>query len=444
MSASASLPRPAAARASDRARITSKRKPIVADVQERLAAGQRILDATHHREDHHPVRGDGLHRVGFGEGVGALVEHGERPVGIGQSVEPVGRAATHDAHAVGFVELGQVDPGQHPLEQVGLVAAEVELAQQLAGAGPDACRHRPLDEALGGGVVAVEEGEACRVEHELGVDLTAAVEPPGDEPHPVVTSAGADRFDAVGQLATQAAGARATAAGGGGPRRRAGGRATRLTAGPTRGPSAGRGARGLRGRRGPTTPASASRAISQATASSSAAWWWASSRPRRRSATRSSNDGVGLDRPDEVPHAVVLGQGAGVPGGLDELAEHAGVAHGQVAEPSQRPGHQRPAEGPVEDRLDALLGSGSTVEPAQVPVLDEVVERRGPAARAHGEDGEHGARLHEGRHQRPRQVVELVAVVDQQQQALVAGLGSERRPGPVEHPGAVELVGAAG
>ena len=151
-----------------------------------------------------------------------------------------------------------------------------------------------------------------------------------------------------------------------------------------------------------------------------------------------------LHGPHEVPHAVVLGQGAGVPRGVDELAEHAGVAHGQLAETSQRTGHQRPAERPVEDRLDALLGERLDLEASEVPVLHQVVEGRGPSDRAHGQDGEHGARLHEGRHQRPRQVVELVAVVDQEQQALVAGLGSQGRPRPVEHPGAVELVGAAG
>ena len=71
---------------------------------------------------------------------------------------------------------------------------------------PDARRHRPLDEAFRGGVVAVEQGQARRVEHELGVDLTAAVEPPRDEPHPIVTTACPDRFDGVGQLSSQAAG----------------------------------------------------------------------------------------------------------------------------------------------------------------------------------------------------------------------------------------------
>ena len=48
-----------------------------------------------------------------------------------------------------------------------------------------------------------------------------------------------------------------------------------------------------------------------------------------------------LDRPDEVPDAVVHGQGAGVPGGLDELAEDPGVAHGQVAGAGR--GTRRPA-----------------------------------------------------------------------------------------------------
>ena len=382
---------------------------------------------------------DGLDGVGFGEGARALVEHGQRPVGVGQAVEPVGRAATHDAHTVGLVELGQIDPGQHALEQVGFVAAEVELAQQLAGAGPDACRHRALDEALGGGVVAVEEGEACHVEHELGIDLTAAVEPPGDEPHPVVPSPGTDRFDAVGQLATQPAAAQ---------RRQ-------LVEDDLGEERVSEGHRGPPPRRADLQQAAVLEVFEDAGPDDARERVEGDLAGHRQQlggvvvclvqAPEALGDQIlerrgRLDRPDEVPHAVVHRQGAGVPGGLDELAEDPGVAHGQVPEPGEGTGHQRATEGTVEDRLDALLRQRLDREPAQVLVLDEVIEGRRSAARAHREDREHGAGLHERSHQRPREVIELVTVVDQQEQALVSGMGAHRRSGPVEHPGAVELI----
>ena len=66
----------------------------------------------------------------------------------------------------------------------------------------------------------------------------------------------------------------------------------------------------------------------------------------------------------------------------------------------------------------------------------------GPPGRAHREDGEHAARLHERGDERPGQLVELVAVVDQQEQTLVAGPLAQRRRGPVEDRATVEVVRA--
>ena len=84
-----------------------------------------------------------------------------------------------------------------------------------------------------------------------------------------------------------------------------------------------------------------------------------------------------LERADEAPHAVVLGQGAGVACGLDELAQHARGC------PWPRRGAERSdsaTSGPPSTRCRSVSmlssGSGSTVEAAEVAVLDEVVERR--------------------------------------------------------------------
>ena len=217
-----------------------------------------------------------------------------------------------------------------------------------------------------------------------------------------------------------AGGLGAPAAGGGGPRRTAGGRATPAIAAPTRGPSAGPRRSRSSSTSWPTTPASASRAISPATASSSAAWWWASSRPRRRSATRSSNEAVGWSGPDEAPHAVVLGQGAGLPGGLDELAEHARVAHRRVPEAARA---TRPTSGPPSTRCRSvsMLSTGERLDGRggrRCPSFTRWSNGVGPPVVRIVRTANTVARLHERADERPGQVVELVAVVDQQEQAL--------------------------
>ena len=140
---------------------------------------------------------------GAAEEVRGLVEHRERAVRIGQGVEAIGRAPADDADPVGLGQLVEVDAGEDRLEPLGFVASEVELGEQLHRPRPAAGGRGTAHEPLGDGVVAFEEGEACRVQHILPVDRAAGVEPPGDEPHTIVAAAGADRLERLGELATQ-------------------------------------------------------------------------------------------------------------------------------------------------------------------------------------------------------------------------------------------------
>ena len=107
--------------------------------------------------------------------------------------------------AVGVAELGQVDPGEDLLEPLGLVAAEVELAEELRRTSTTATGDGTTDQALGGGVVAVEQREARHVQEAFDVDVAAAVDAPRHQPHVVVASPGADGLERVGQLAPQPA-----------------------------------------------------------------------------------------------------------------------------------------------------------------------------------------------------------------------------------------------
>ena len=122
--------------------------------------------------------------------MGGLVEHRERAVRIGQGVEAVRRTPADDTDPVGLGQLIEVDAGEDRFEPLGFVAAEVDLGEQLHRSRPAAGGRGAAHEPLGDGVVAFDEGEACRVQHILPVDRAAGVEPPGDEPDTIVAAAG--------------------------------------------------------------------------------------------------------------------------------------------------------------------------------------------------------------------------------------------------------------
>ena len=200
---SASSPRPAAASASDRARRTSNRSRGSSVSSSGSVQHERVVDAARHREDRGPVGGEGVHRPRRAEEVRGLVEHRERAVRIGHGVEAIRRTPADDTDPVGLGQLIEVDAGEDRLEPLGFVASEVELGEQLHRPRPAAGGRGTAHEPFGDGVVAFEEGEACRVQHVLPVDRAAGVEPPGDEPDPIVAAAGADGLERLGELATQ-------------------------------------------------------------------------------------------------------------------------------------------------------------------------------------------------------------------------------------------------
>ena len=179
-------------------------EPVVVGVQQRFGAVQGVVDAPRHREDRGPVSFQRLHRPGLAEEVRGLVEHGERGVRVGHGVEAVRGAPTDDPDPVGLGQLAEVDARENRFESLGFVAPEVELGEQLHRPRPAAGVRCTAHESLRDGVVSFEQGQACRVQHVLPVDRAPGVEPPGHEPNPIVTAAGADRFEGVGELATQA------------------------------------------------------------------------------------------------------------------------------------------------------------------------------------------------------------------------------------------------
>ncbi len=98
----------------------------------------------------------------------------------------------------------------------------------------------------------------------------------------------------------------------------------------------------------------------------------------------------------------------------------------------------------MEERLDGLHRKRLDGEAEEVPVLDQVVERCLPAGGPHRDDGEDAARLHERRDEGTGQLVQLVAVVDEQDQPLTSGPPAQRRRGSVEDRAPVEVVCAGG
>ena len=375
------------------------------------------------------------------EEVRGLVEHGERAVGIGHGVEAIRRAPADDADPVGLGQLVEVDAGEDRFEPLGFVASEVELGEQLHRPRPAAGGRGTAHEPFGDGVVAFEEGEACRVQHVLPVDRAAGVEPPGDEPDAIVAAARADRFERLGELATQ-------------------------PAPPERRQLAEEDLREQRvGERHPDAPPRVAdgeqpvplQILEHVVAGDGREGVEPDLACDREQlgrvvvgvveAPKALGDetlerGGRLERADESPHAVELGQDAGLACGLHELAQHARVPHRCVSEAAERLGDDRPAEHAVQERLDALHRERLDGEAQEMPVLHEVVEGRRTAGRSHRDDGEHAARVHERGDEGTGQLVELVTVVDEQEQTLIPGLLAQRRRGPVEDGATVEVVRA--
>ena len=304
-----------------------------------------------------------------------LVEHGERAVGIGQGVEAVRRTPADDADPVGLGQLIEVDAAENRFESLGFVAAEVELGAQLRRPRPAAGGLGTAHEPLGDRVVAFEEGEACCVQHVLPVDRTAGVEPPGDEPDPIVAAAGADGFERLGELATQPPSAE---------RRQLAKEDLREQRVGERQPGAPpRGADGEQ-----PVPLQILEHVVAGDGGEDVEPDLARDRqqlgrvvvgvvePAETLGDEVLERGGRLERADEPPHAVELGQDPGLACGLHELAQHARVPHRRVPEAAERLADDGPAEHAVQQRLDALHRQRLDGEAQEVPVLDEVVERR--------------------------------------------------------------------
>ena len=284
----------------------------------------------------------------------------------------------------------------------------------------------PLDvarliEPLGDGVVAVEDGEAGGVEHALGIDVAAAVDAPGHEAHPVVAPAGPDSFEGVGEVPPQAPGPQ-------------GRKLAQEDLGEQRvgeahvGPPAGASDREQ------APPFEVLEDVVPGDRRDHVEGRFAGDRqqfggmvvgvvePAQALGDELLERRRRLERTDQAPDAIVLGERAGIACGLDELAQHARVAHGGVAQPEQRLGDERSAQRPVQQRLDALLRQRVDVDAHEVArpsrggrtaSAPDVVRMVSTAKTLRDCTSE----LTSARDK----LVELVAVVDEQQQAFLAG-----------------------
>ena len=107
----------------------------------------------------------------------------------------------------------------------------------------------------------------------------------------------------------------------------------------------------------------------------------------------------------EVPHALGLDEPAAVERGLDELAQHTGVARGCLGELAEALVVDRRAEHTVQQRGDRVVGEQHRLDGVEVPVLHEQLHRiigRSVAAGTQGAHDERGAGVHERHEQRAR------------------------------------------
>ena len=147
-----------------------------------------------------------------------------------------------------------------------------------------------------------------------------------------------------------------------------------------------------------------------------------------------------LQRPGQAPHAVVLGQVAAVQRRLDQLPHDPRVADRGSDELLHRIRRQRPAQHPFGKSFDDVVGQGVDGLTNEQPVLDQVVERCPAGRRPDGEDHEHRPGLDQRDDQCPGEIVQLIGVVDQEEQPVLAGQIGQCRPGPMKHDAPVQLA----
>ncbi len=369
-------------------------KPRVVGVQQRFGAAKGVVDAARHRKDGGPVGGEGVHRPRRAEEVRGLIEHRECAVRVSQGVEAIRRTPAHDTHPVGLGQFIEVDAGQDRFESLGFVASEVEFGEQLHCPRTATSGRRSTYEPFGDGIVTFEQGEAGGVQHVLSVDRPAGIEPPGDESDAIVAATGADGFERLGELATQPPS----------PERR------QLTEEDLREQRVGERQPGAPSRVADGEQPVPLQSLERLVAGDGGEGVEPDLPCDRQQldrmvvgvveATETLGDeilkrGGRLERADEPPHPIELGQDTGLARGLHELPQHARVSHGRVSETAERLGDDGPSEHAVQQRLDAAHGERLDGEAEEMPVLHEVVERRRTVGRPHRDEGEHVARLNE-------------------------------------------------
>ena len=338
-----------------------------------------------------------------------LVERAhEQPDRLGDATgaeEHVVGAASHDLRPHRIVELAVVDAREQPLDGGGVAEAEPHLGLQLHDLGGAIELAGLAEDAVGHRVVTFDQREAGRLGEQIGLDVSAALESPRDDPHAIAGAARADLRDRVGERATDA-------------------------------PAADLGdllVDDLREERVHerdigATPALAHR--QQAPLLEHLEHFPADHRleqaepelagdreqlddfallgaePGESLGDEQLQRGRGVHEPlGEMPHAVGLDEAAVVERGLDELAEHAGVAGRRPGELHQALVVDRRAEHTVQQCPDRVVGEEHGLDGVEVPVLHEQLHRiigRSVAAGAERAHDERGAGVDERHQQRAR------------------------------------------
>ncbi len=408
-----------------------------------LRAGDRLTHRARHRQQQHVVRLDVLPRFGLGH----LVERAhQEPDRLGDATgaeEHVVGAAAHHLGPHRIVELAVVDVREQPLHARGVAEAELHLGLQLHDLGGAIELARLAEDAVGHRVVTLDEGETGRLGEAVGFDTSAALESPRDDTHAIARAARTHLGDRVGKRAADAPAANLGDLLGDhfGEQRM-----HERDIGPA-----------------PALPHRQQTPLLQHFEHFPADHHLEHTEPEL-ARDREQLDDLALlvaepgeplgdeqlqrrgrvhQALGEVPHALGLDEPAAVERGLDELAQHTGVARCCLGELAQALVVDRRAEHAVQERGDGVVGEEHRLDGVKVPVLHEQLHRiigRRVAAGTQRAHDERGAGVHERHQQRARQLVEVVDVVGHHHPAPPVADLFERGAGAVEQQPAFELA----